>query len=123
MTYRTDPWMALCADRACIACGKKDGTTVAAHSNQQRFGKGMGHKAESWTCLPLCRECHHRFDNEMPRDEVGEFWAKHWAFHMVALCAAGLITPIGHVERERKVTRLAKSLPRVKPEWDGPKAA
>jgi hypothetical protein len=123
VSYRDDPWMALCSGRACIACGRNDETVVAAHSNQQAHGKGKGIKAESWTCLPLCRACHYAFDHDMERNKVGEFWARHWAFHMVALCSAGLVIPLGHKERERRPVRLAKSLPRVKPDWNGPEAA
>lgn len=119
MTYRTDPWMALCADRACIACGKNDGTVVAAHANEQRLGKGMGVKAHSWTVVPLCAEHHFWLDNLAQRDEAREMWAKWWAFHMMALCEAEMVVPVGYSEKVTPFRRLPKILPRD----PGPRAA
>lgn len=43
-------------------CGKKDGTTVAAHSNQYRDGKGIGIKSHDYRVAYLCHECHNFVD-------------------------------------------------------------
>lgn len=115
MTYRTDPWMALCADRACVACGKNDGTVVAAHANEQRFGKGMGIKADSWTVIALCAEHHFWLDHIATREEARDAWAKWWSFHMMGLCQAGLVAPIGFSEKVKPFRRLTKILPRPEP--------
>jgi len=46
----------------CQICGKQDGTVCAAHSNQQRDGKGMGIKAHDYRIASLCFECHSSID-------------------------------------------------------------
>lgn len=109
-------WLDLCRGRPCIACGRQE-SVIPAHSNQQAHGKGKGIKAGDWSVLPLCRTCHYRLDHDLEREAARAFWAQHWALHHMALCQAELIAPVGHKERERKVTRLAKTLPRNKPDW------
>lgn len=114
-------WLDLCRGRACIACRRDDGTIVPAHRNE---GKGMGMKTSDWTVIPLCGMCHNWYDNGMEsREDKRVFWKRFWVAHMLVLCEAGLVTPLGHKERERRPVRLAKSLPRVKPDWNGPSAA
>ena len=49
-------------DCSCQWCGRMDGTTVAAHSNQLRHGKGMGIKASDQYVAFLCFSCHHELD-------------------------------------------------------------
>ncbi len=46
----------------CQFCFKQDGTTVAAHSNQQMHGKGMGIKASDEFVAFLCYSCHTAID-------------------------------------------------------------
>lgn len=46
----------------CQICGAQDGTIVAAHSNQQRDGKGMGIKAHDYRIAALCYTCHADID-------------------------------------------------------------
>jgi ferredoxin len=43
-------------------CGIEDGTIVAAHSNQQIHGKGMGVKAHDCYVAALCFQCHAQID-------------------------------------------------------------
>jgi ferredoxin len=43
-------------------CGIEDGTIVAAHSNQQIHGKGMGVKAHDCYVAALCFKCHAQID-------------------------------------------------------------
>jgi hypothetical protein len=52
------------------------GTVVAAHSNQQRDGKGIGHKAADYRVAFLCYDCHMEIDqrNRMTRTEKLEQW-------------------------------------------------
>lgn len=46
----------------CQHCGIDDGTTVAAHSNQLRDGKGKGIKAHDYHVAALCFRCHADID-------------------------------------------------------------
>jgi len=52
-------------------CGAQDGTVVAAHSNLQEHGKGMGHKAHDGMAAWLCYRCHSQLDQgkDMSKDE------------------------------------------------------
>lgn len=47
----------------CTHCGKNDGTTVAAHMNGTRSGRGIGTKANDYLVAYLCSECHYNYDN------------------------------------------------------------
>lgn len=122
MTYRDDPWMAGCADRSCSACGKNDGTVVAAHANEQRFGKGMGIKAASWTCVPLCAEHHFWLDHVATREEARDAWLKWWTSHAMASCESGSWMPATFKEREKRPAKLLKIVPRNDRPWP-PRAA
>jgi hypothetical protein len=53
-----------------------DGTVCAAHSNQQRDGKGTGIKASDAMVASLCSKCHHELDNgkDLSKDERREIW-------------------------------------------------
>lgn len=113
-------WLDLCRDRPCAGCGADDGTIVPAHANH--LGKGVGFKCPDWSVCALCMKCHAYLDGDDDRERRREFWQRCWVTHMSALCEAGLVVPLGHKEREQKVVKLAKSLPRTKPDW-GPRAA
>lgn len=105
-------WLDLCRDRACIACGKNDGTVVPAHSNQQAHGKGMAQKAGDWTVIPLCRACHEYMDVFAEREEERQFWLRNWVAHHMSLCQAEMIAPVGEKTRERVFRSIPKILPR-----------
>lgn len=46
----------------CCSCKKpNDGTVVAAHSNAQKHGKGLGVKAHDVVCY-VCKDCHDLLD-------------------------------------------------------------
>lgn len=62
MTYRNKALLRACRYLPCQLCGADDGTVVAAHSNQQRDGKGMGHKAADYRVAALCAKCHSDID-------------------------------------------------------------
>tara|TARA_Y100000996_G_C22040614_1_gene444888 strand:+ start:120 stop:428 length:309 start_codon:yes stop_codon:yes gene_type:complete len=52
-------------DQACVNCGVRDGTVVAAHYTGLRshlFGKGTGHKPHDLCVADLCSHCHYHFD-------------------------------------------------------------
>jgi len=53
--------------QACINCGRRDDTVVAAHYTGLRshmFGKGTGHKCHDLFVADLCYKCHKAFDGE-----------------------------------------------------------
>ena len=56
-------------------CGSQDGSVVAAHSNLQMHGKGMGIKAEDCYTAWLCGVCHSKLDqgSQMSKLERKEF--------------------------------------------------
>ena len=60
--YRNKKLLELVRQSPCQICGKQDGTVVAAHSNQQRDGKGMGIKAHDYRIAAMCHICHHQLD-------------------------------------------------------------
>ncbi len=49
---------------------------MAAHSNQQRDGKGTGIKAHDYRIAALCHSCHFKLDQGMAlsKDERREMW-------------------------------------------------
>lgn len=63
MTYRNKALLRACRFLPCQLCGAEDGTVVAAHSNQQRDGKGMGIKASDYRVAALCSQCHAEIDS------------------------------------------------------------
>lgn len=78
MTYRNKKLLEAARDvPRCFGCGQhNDGTVVAAHSNQSRDGKGMGHKASDARIAYLCEACHFALDQgrQMSREERIAFW-------------------------------------------------
>jgi hypothetical protein len=60
--YRNRKLLDLVRESPCQICGAQDGTVVAAHSNQQRDGKGMGIKAHDYRIAALCYTCHADID-------------------------------------------------------------
>lgn len=62
MTYRNKKLLAAANGAPCQYCGTEDGTTVAAHSNQLRDGKGTGHKSADYRVAYVCAHCHDAID-------------------------------------------------------------
>lgn len=60
----------------CQECGRKDGTIVAAHSNQLRDGKGRGIKAHDYRVAALCYSCHMEIDQgtKLSKSERVDIW-------------------------------------------------
>ena len=52
--------------QACVNCGNRDDTVVAAHyqgMRQQMLGKGTGTKPHDLCIADLCSKCHREFDS------------------------------------------------------------
>jgi hypothetical protein len=62
MMYRSKKLLEILRTLPCQLCGLEDGTIVAAHSNQQRDGKGTGIKAHDFRTAALCYKCHMELD-------------------------------------------------------------
>ena len=60
--YRNKKLLEIVRKSPCQICGAQDGTVVAAHSNQQRDGKGMGIKSHDYRIAALCYSCHADID-------------------------------------------------------------
>ena len=76
MNYRSPKILRAAADSPrCFACLRgNDGTVVAAHSNQQRDGKGMGVKAHDYRVAFVCSECHTDIDHAKDRELSQQLW-------------------------------------------------
>ena len=76
MNYRNKPLLEVVRDAPCQLCGAQDGTVVAAHSNQQRDGKGMGIKAHDYRIAALCYACHMELDqgSKMSKEDRQDIW-------------------------------------------------
>ena len=74
--YRNKKLLEIVRQSPCQNCGIKDGTIVAAHSNQLRDGKGRGIKAHDYRIAALCYGCHMELDqgNKLSRDERINIW-------------------------------------------------
>ena len=69
-TFRSRRLLNMARDQACVACGAQDGTVVAAHSNLQEHGKGVGHKAHDCMTAWLCHRCHSEYDQGTKMNKI-----------------------------------------------------
>jgi hypothetical protein len=76
MMYRNQKLLEAVRDSPCQCCGARDGTVVAAHSNQLRDGKGRGLKAHDYRIAALCYRCHMELDqgSKMSKEERVNMW-------------------------------------------------
>lgn len=76
MTYRNKALLVFARLLPCQLCSADDGTIVAAHSNQQRDGKGFAHKAADYRIAALCAKCHAEIDQGTKFSKEGkrELW-------------------------------------------------
>jgi hypothetical protein len=74
--YRNLKLLRAVATLPCQHCGIDDGTTVAAHSNQLRDGKGRGLKSHDYRIATLCYRCHAEVDQSCTLTKVAriEMW-------------------------------------------------
>ena len=73
--YRNKKLLEAVRESPCQICGAQDGTVVAAHSNQQRDGKGMGLKAHDYRIAALCFTCHADIDQGKTLNKQQKFEA------------------------------------------------
>ncbi len=93
MNYRNEKLLIACRDLPCCRCGTQDGTVCAAHSNQQRDGKGKGIKAHDFRIAALCHKCHMELDQgkNLTKEERLEEWE---AAHRITI---GLLFKTGKI--------------------------
>jgi len=74
--YRNKKLLELVRQSPCQNCETRDGTIVAAHSNQLRDGKGRGIKAHDYRIAALCYGCHMELDqgNKLSKEERVNLW-------------------------------------------------
>ena len=75
MNYRNKKILEVVRESPCQLCGARDGTVVAAHSNQLRDGKGRSIKAHDYRIAALCYTCHADIDQgKMSREDKQDLW-------------------------------------------------
>lgn len=75
MNYRNKKLLEIVRESPCQLCGARDGTVVAAHSNQLRDGKGRSIKAHDYRIAALCYTCHSDIDQgRMSREDKQDLW-------------------------------------------------
>ena len=92
--YRNKRLLELLRESPCQHCGRKDGTIVAAHSNQLRDGKGRGIKAHDYRAAALCYGCHMELDQGTSLSRMGRelMWINAHIKTISALKELGLWT-------------------------------
>jgi hypothetical protein len=93
LNYRNKKLLEAIRQLPCQVCGIEDGTVVAAHSNQQRHGKGMSIKAHDWAIAALCHTCHAHLDQGSHYDKDTRFavWDKAFERTLHLLWERGII--------------------------------
>lgn len=119
MTFRNEHLTRLAKGRPCMAevpnvCNHDTETTVWAHSNELRHGKGRGIKAQDCFGAFMCSGCHHWYDHgPAPREWKAQIFRDAFERTLVYLWSRGLITVAGSTQRESAYKPLAKILPRT----------
>lgn len=73
--YRNDKLLKTAKGAPCQYCFIENGTTVAAHSNQYRDGRGSHLKSHDYRIAFLCNTCHNEIDyGRLTKDERTEMW-------------------------------------------------
>ena len=92
--YRNQKLLEAVRNAPCMLCSAKNGTIVAAHSNQLRDGKGRGIKASDEFTAALCLKCHYELDQgkNLSKAERLEMWEEA---HRRTI---GLLFDNGHLE-------------------------
>ena len=87
--FRSEAIRALAKDQPCQRCGREDGTTVSAHSNSHKHGKGGKIKAHDCFIAWLCNQCHYEIDNgkTMTKEERYDEWESAYIRTMPKLFA------------------------------------
>jgi hypothetical protein len=77
--FRSKKYLAAAEGQACVHCGVRDGTVVAAHYTGYRgheFGKGKGIKVSDLLVADLCTTCHSAYDSHRISNLSGEYIRK-----------------------------------------------
>ena len=92
--YRNRKLLDVIRQSPCQACGREDGTVVAAHSNQLRDGKGRGIKSHDYRIAALCYNCHMELDQgtKMDKNQRVQF------FEDAHRATIGWLFETGHLE-------------------------
>lgn len=95
LNYRNKKLIEACRQLPCQfpGCGKEDGTVCAAHSNQNRDGKGTGIKAHDYRVAAMCYTHHMEIDqgNAYNKHQRQTIWEEAHRATIGALFAHGLI--------------------------------
>ncbi len=76
MSFRSPKLLQAARDQPCQSCGSV-GTTIAAHANSVKLGKGTGIKCPDLYTAWLCQRCHDLADGRagrLTREERWELW-------------------------------------------------
>lgn len=87
VTYRNKQLLAAANGAACVKCGRKDGTVVAAHYFGPRrgtYGGGLGIKVHDFLVAHLCGKCHLEMD-QLSRDKNHRWEHSEEFLHYIAL--------------------------------------
>lgn len=97
MNYRNRKLLNFARGQPCMmripgVCNHNHETTVAAHSNRQRHGKGTGIKAHDYFIVWACSDCHAWYDQgKSPQLEKEMAWIEAWERTIAELFEQGLI--------------------------------
>lgn len=93
--YRNEKLRRAVASLPCQCCGI-DGRTQASHSNQQRDGRGIGHKTHDYRIAALCDKCHYEIDygKDLSREQKIDAWEEAHRRTIGELFARGLINVV-----------------------------
>ena len=123
MTFRSRPLLDLAKDMDCKAripnvCNWDSRTTISAHLPE---ALGTGHKQADWRIAWCCSACHdvidRRVSSPFTRSQLMVFWEHAHNQTMDEIFEREWLTVAGHKRKDGSFKRLAKSLPRVKPDW------
>ena len=81
MSYRNKKLLQSAKGQSCMLCGVNNGTTVAAHANSHKFGKGISCKADDCFVAFLCQHCHDIVDGRsgvLNKLERQDLWLTAW---------------------------------------------
>jgi len=100
MMFRSQNYLAAAKGRACTlkipgVCNWNASTTVSAHSNLGRHGKGMGIKANDIFSAHACSACHDVYDRRVPSDyskeELQDLWQRGFEETLLRNLESGLL--------------------------------
>jgi ferredoxin len=82
-----------CMIRIPDICNGDNATTVAAHSNQLKHGKGTGIKAHDCFIAWACSDCHKEIDQgkRLDKTEKQHYWQTGFERTLLAMLEVGII--------------------------------